>query len=68
MRGFEDFCDSDGVAVADTPSQFQKAVLEAMQRPALQLKSSERRDRACVLWDSTLTDLTEALREFEISA
>jgi len=68
MRGFEDFCDADGVAVAGTPSEFQDAILEAMRKPALQLKSSERRDRARVLWDSTLTDLTDALREFEVSA
>ena len=65
MRGFEDFCSTRGLVVADDPSAFQKAIRDAMRRPALQLEAAERQQRSRVLWSSTLRDLTGAFREFE---
>ena len=65
MRGFEDFCSTRGLVIADDPSAFQKAIREAMSSPALQLEAAERQQRSRVLWASTLKDLTSALRKFE---
>jgi hypothetical protein len=66
LRGFEDFRSARGLAVADDPPAFQKAILSAMSAPPLQLEAAERKARARVLWPATLKELTEALGEFEM--
>jgi hypothetical protein len=68
MRGFEDFCSTRGLVVADDSSAFQKGILTAMRSPALQLEATERQQRSRVLWTSTLKGLVGALRNFEAVA
>lgn len=65
MRGFEDFTSARGVAIADEPASFQRAILAAMSSPSLQLEASERQARSKVLWASTLQDLVRALGQVE---
>ena len=65
MRGFEDFCSAEGVAIADDPSVFQKSILEAMRTPALQLGANDRQGRSRVLWAATLKELVDAIGQFE---
>jgi hypothetical protein len=68
MRGFEAFCSARGVTIADDAPAFQRAILTAMRAPTLQLEAAERQERECVLWASTLKELTAALRRFETVA
>jgi glycosyltransferase involved in cell wall biosynthesis len=57
MRGFEEFSDSRGVAVEDSPEGFKRAIRRAMQEPPLRLTVEEKSARRAVLWDACLQKL-----------
>lgn len=54
MRGFEDFMESPGVFIADTPREFKQKLRLAMSLPALELGHDEIDKRRSVLWSHTL--------------
>ena len=57
MRGFEQFINSPGVFVCDSPSSFKRAIRQVMEAPPLVLSDIEKNKRRIVLWDSCLDGL-----------
>lgn len=58
MRGFEGFIGEKGVQIADTPSQFKRAIRDAMASDPIKLNQEELNFRRLVLWESCLSPLT----------
>jgi hypothetical protein len=58
MRGFEQFIGQKGVQIADTPSQFKRAIRDAMAGTPIKLNSEELNFRRLVLWESCLRPLS----------
>lgn len=65
MRGFEQFYNATGLTVADDASAFCEAVRLAMMSPSLSLSAKEREGRKPVLWDQTLSAMTEWVNSVE---
>lgn len=65
MRGFEQFCDAPGLTMADNASAFCEGVRLAMVSPSLSLSAKERVSRKPVLWDRTLSAVTEWVKSME---
>lgn len=64
MRGFEDFCDSLRVALADDAKTFGRAMMAALDQPF----AASRHDEPALgrlLWESTIAPLVGLLREVE---
>ncbi len=57
FRGFEQFMSSEGVCIADEPSQFLAYVRQSMSAPPHALSLPERDRRKTLLWDNTLQPL-----------
>lgn len=57
MRGFEVFIGSRGIFIADTPSEFKRALRSAMALTKLDLTSWEIEQRQAVLWNNCLRSL-----------
>jgi hypothetical protein len=58
MRGFEGFVGEKGVQIADTPSQFKRAIRKAMASVPIKLNQEELNFRRLVLWESCLSPLS----------
>ena len=58
MRGFEEFIGTHGVAIADDPASFKRAIRECMNSPPLQLSHEEIRQREKLTWDSCLSGVS----------
>lgn len=58
MRGFETFLRTDGVVIADTPSDFRQAMRHVLERPPLELNAASRGARDALYWDRCFDDST----------
>jgi len=67
MRGFEQYINTPGVYIADTATEFKKALRHIMALPPLKLKEKEQKQRESVLWNSTLEGLTGYAKKIESS-
>ena len=65
MRGFEQFCNAPGVTVTDDASAFCAAVRLALLAPGLSLSLKERESRKPVLWENTLSAMSEWVNHTE---
>jgi len=59
MRGFEKFIGGNGIQIADAPSQFKRAIRNAMGSLPFKLTEEELNLRRQVLWESCLSPLVE---------
>jgi hypothetical protein len=59
MRGFEQFEGSAGISVRDDPHEFLQALQNAMGADPLVVPQSELKARAAVLWENTLSSLSD---------
>jgi hypothetical protein len=61
MRGLDDFLSAPGLNVATDGQAFKTAIREVMRKPKLRISEYERNKRKAVLWESTLSDLVNAI-------
>ena len=68
LRGFDAFLRADGVVIADTPSDFRKAMRQVLRRPPLELDPASRAARDALYWDRCFDQgtLQKALDDAEL--
>lgn len=64
MRGFEEFIGERGIQIADTPSQFKRAIRDVMASEPIRLTEEELSRRKMVLWESCLSPLLKFVEKF----
>lgn len=60
-RGFERFIGSNGFYLADSASEFKRALRIAMNSPVLKLSAAEIESRRSVLWDNCFKEIPDFL-------
>ena len=56
LRGFEGFCNAEGVIVANDATSFRRGLHDILQRPPLEISAASRTAREALYWDRCFAD------------